>query len=161
MDIPKVNPKEERLARENYGLIVFMAKKFNPKNITELEEYISAGHIGLLKAIRHPNPKGWKLTTLVCNSVKWEILRYIKDSSKMLSHSDLWDTDIEIESNDELFESIPDTLTENESKMIRLRSEGYTFDTIGQLMGGYTKGWVSNHLKVAINKIKRSNSLDY
>ena len=39
------------LVEENMGLVISIVNRFNPKNLTEREDYIQAGRIGLWKAL--------------------------------------------------------------------------------------------------------------
>ena len=49
--------REQQLILENMGLVVSLARSFNPKNNQELEEYIQSGRIGLWKAIKKYDDK--------------------------------------------------------------------------------------------------------
>ena len=64
------------------GLVVSLARSFNPLNPIELDNYIQSGRIGLWKAIQKHDPKKGKLTTIAWNHIRWEIIRYIKKNKK-------------------------------------------------------------------------------
>jgi len=149
---------EEQLVQENTGFVIKIAKSFNPSNATELDEYIQSGRIGLLKAIRLYNPKlGYKLCSLAGKYIVWEILNYIKSQKKyannvQLIYSSSYNTP------EELWEFMPDSMTDSERKAFQLRHEGNTYAEIGQKCGGYSRGWANRLCKSAIDKVKKANA---
>ena len=62
--------REQQLILENMGLVVSLARSFNPKNNQELEEYIQSGRIGLWKAIKKYDPDRGALSTIAWNSFR-------------------------------------------------------------------------------------------
>lgn len=94
---PPLSPEEEQellsliakkpsvrsiLVERNLRLVVYIAKKFENTG-TGIEDLISIGTIGLIKAINTFNPeKNIKLATYASRCIENEILMYIRKSSK-------------------------------------------------------------------------------
>ena len=94
---PPLSPEEEQellsliakkpsvrsiLLERNHRLVVYIAKKFENTG-TGIEDLISIGTIGLIKAINTFNPeKNIKLATYASRCIENEILMYIRKSSK-------------------------------------------------------------------------------
>ncbi len=145
--------QEDKLVKQNIGLVVFLARSFNPKNHTDLDDYISSGLLGLLFAIRKYNAKlGNGLATLAWTCIRNEILRYIKTQKRIEYPSYLVD-DIAVPYKENLWEYIPDTLSELEEEVLMLRCKNYTFNEIGSQYK-YSKVWAYHIYQTAINKIR-------
>ncbi len=72
----------KRLIEHNLRLVVYIAKKFDNTGIG-VEDLISIGTIGLIKAINTFNPgKNIKLATYASRCIENEILMYLRRSSK-------------------------------------------------------------------------------
>ena len=158
----------EQLISDNMGLVVHIAKSFNPPNPTEYEEYVQLGTIGLWKAIKKYDKKlGSKLTSLAWNNIRWEILRYINKKNKhkkLIREPDfLYNYESMIQQRTvnlnppELPELLPDTLSDAEEKVIDMRNRGYTFKEIGLQIGGHNMWWSRRVFKSAIEKIQDAN----
>lgn len=83
MEVFKVNPKKARgeLIERNLRLVVYIAKKFENTGIN-VEDLISIGTIGLIKAINTFNPdKKIKLATYASRCIENEILMYLRKNS--------------------------------------------------------------------------------
>ena len=77
--------KEARdiIIEHNLRLVAHIAKKFTD-DIQELEEYISIGSIGLIKAIdSFKENKGYKISTYASRCIENEILMYIRSTKKL------------------------------------------------------------------------------
>lgn len=151
--------QEDRLVRENLGLVVSIAKRFNPANATELEEFIQVGSIGLFKAIREYDPSRAKLSTIAYKRISWSIMHYMKNQKRQ---SRIPTTELEEHvymHPEQLWELLPDNLTGIEKEVVILKREGETFDSIGKLMGGYTGSWANRIFTGAIKKIQRANNV--
>ena len=77
--------KEARdiLIEHNLRLVAHIAKKFTD-DAQELEEYISIGSIGLIKAIdSFKENKGYKISTYASRCIENEILMYIRSTKKL------------------------------------------------------------------------------
>jgi len=152
MDV-NTKQREERLVKENLGLVVHIAKSFNPPNHTELDEYIQSGRIGLLKAIRSYDELISKLSTYAWKYIGWEILNYIRQNKR--PHHDTPD-EIAEKHHDNLWEFLPDNLDSKELSILQLRCDGHTFNEIGQKYDT-TSYWASKVYKSALKKITRAN----
>ena len=155
MEVEHSSQHEERLVKENLGLVVHVAKSFHPPNHTELDEYIQSGRIGLLKAIRKHNELISTLSTYAWRYIGWEILNYIRQNKR---HN--YDTIDDIEdhyNNDHLWEFLPDNLNSQELSILQLRYDGCTFKEIGR-QNNTTSYWASKIYKSAIKKITRANN---
>ncbi len=87
----EVNPSEVRavLIERNLRLVVYIAKKFENTNIN-VEDLISIGTIGLIKAINTFNPqKNIKLATYASRCIENEILMYLRRTGKQKSEVSL------------------------------------------------------------------------
>ena len=140
------------------GLVVSLAKGFKPKNLTELDEYIQAGRIGLLTAIRKHDPERGALSTIAWNHIRWEIMSYLDTQyKKPIPTQPLYDQAAYI-TIDSIWELLPDTLNPIEERIIELRLQGFTFREIGNQLGGYTRGWANKLFKSSLEKIKLANA---
>ena len=73
---------KNKLIEHNLRLVVYIAKKFENTN-SELEDLISVGSIGLIKAIKTFNTcKNIKLATYASRCIENEILMYLRKISK-------------------------------------------------------------------------------
>ena len=143
---------ENELISKNIGLIIQLAKSFNPSNVTQLDEYIQLGRIGFLKALRNHDPKRGALSTIAWHYIRWEILGEIKKEKHM---SPLL-MELESKQYNELQELLPSTLTNIERSIIQLRIEGFNLREIGQLHNK-PRYWADKLYKSASRKIKRAN----
>ncbi len=134
------------LIERNLRLVVYIAKKFDNTGVG-VEDLISIGTIGLIKAINTFNPvKNIKLATYASRCIENEILMYLRRSSKTrvevsideplnvdwdgneLLLSDILGTDgdvigrdIEDEAEKELLKLAVDRLDDREKKIVELR----------------------------------------
>jgi len=147
----------DSIMENNMGLVVLVAKSFNPQNEEQLDEFVQLGRIGMWKAIKKYDPSRAKLSTLIWLYVRWEILRHLKKNNKKEIQMD---ENLYLEDNliiDSYFwEYLPEQLTYNEKSVINLRLQGHTFFEIGKELG-YSRGWANNTFKTAISKIKNGN----
>ena len=135
-----------KLVEQNLRLVVYIAKKFDNTGVG-VEDLISIGTIGLMKAINTFNPgKKIKLATYASRCIENEILMYLRRNNKTklevsideplnvdwdgneLLLSDILGTsedvifkDIEREVDNKMLRKALETLTEREQKIIRLR----------------------------------------
>ncbi len=153
---PTILQQEEQLVQENFGLVVFLAKSFNPKTHSELEDYIQEGCIGLLKAIRkYDTSYKTVLTTLAWPYVRWEILNYIIKEKK--HKGEIGHEGFTHDNENILFEILPNHLKPIEKRIIELRIKGHTFKEIGKILNGRTRGWANHLYHLAIKKISKAN----
>ena len=79
---PPLEPARSRLIEHNLRLVVYIAKKFDNTGVG-VEDLISIGTIGLIKAINTFNPdKKIKLATYASRCIENEILMYLRRNSK-------------------------------------------------------------------------------
>ncbi len=79
----------QKLIEHNLRLVVYIAKKFDNTGL-ELEDLISIGAIGLIKAIRTFKPdKNIKLATYASRCIENEILMQLRKTSKIKSEISL------------------------------------------------------------------------
>lgn len=146
-----------RVLEDNMGLVVLLAKSFNPRNEDEYEEFVHLGRIGLWKAHLKYDPARSRFSTMAYYYIRWEILRHL---SKKPSEAQL-DEAIVIEDTkfnlDNIWEYLPKNLSDKERKVIELRLvDNHTFVDIGKIMG-YSRGWANNTYKSALEKIEHAN----
>ena len=134
------------LIEHNLRLVVYIAKKFDNRGVG-VEDLISIGTIGLMKAINTFNPtKNIKLATYASRCIENEILMYLRRNNKTKLEvsideplNDDWDgnelllsdilgtsediiyKDIEKEVDRSLLRKALETLSEREQTIIRLR----------------------------------------
>lgn len=73
---------KDKLVEHNLRLVVFLAKKFENNNI-DMEDLVSVGTIGLIKAINSfKKDKQIKLATYASRCIENEILMYLRKMSK-------------------------------------------------------------------------------
>ena len=76
------NNARNELIEHNLRLVVYIAKKFDNSNL-ELDDLISVGAIGLIKAVQSFNvDKNIKLATYASRCIENEILMYIRKKNK-------------------------------------------------------------------------------
>jgi RNA polymerase sporulation-specific sigma factor len=79
------------LIRHNLRLVAHIVKKFN--NAAEVDDMISVGSIGLIKAINtYSHDKGTQLATYAAKCIENEILMYIRANKKHRTNLSLADT---------------------------------------------------------------------
>ena len=148
----------DSLIEQNMGLVVKVAKSFNPRTEDELDEYVQIGRIAAWEAIQKHDPSRAKLSTLIWHYCRWQILRHLKKNNK--SEMQL-DENMPLPDNlkpgSAIWEYIPETLTVKEMNVIKLRLQRYSFTDIGQELGGYSRGWANNTYKTALKKITDAN----
>jgi RNA polymerase sigma factor (sigma-70 family) len=147
---------EEQLIHDNMGLVISLAKRFNPANAQELDEYIQAGRIGLLLAIRKHDPEKGALSTIAWNYIRREIRNHIKFQTKF-KYQEIHDN-IVSERTDEFWEHLPDNLTSQEKEAIQLKKMGLTVAEIKDRLQLTTCNKTTKVLKNGIKKIQNANS---
>lgn len=76
---------KEKLIEHNLRLVVFLAKKYENTNV-DLEDLVSIGSIGLIKAINtFSSNKNIKLATYASRCIDNEILMYLRKNKKIKS----------------------------------------------------------------------------
>ena len=85
LDNPDSNVKKE-LIEHNLRLVVYIARKFENPGTGNIEDLISIGTIGLIKAVNTFNPeKNIKLATYAARCIENEILMFLRKNSHVRS----------------------------------------------------------------------------
>jgi RNA polymerase sigma factor (sigma-70 family) len=148
------------LLEENMGLVISIVNRFNPKNMTERDDFIQAGRIGLWKAIdKFCVTRGTKFSPYAWNPIRWEIMKEIRSSAKHkhlalnLDNEDGIGTYLSEES---FWEMVPSSLTVEEKEVIRFRLEGYNFKEISAELD-CNRASVKKLFDIAVKKIRDKN----
>ena len=182
----KTNPAKARneLIERNLRLVVYISKKFENTGIN-IEDLISIGTIGLIKAINTFNPeKNIKLATYASRCIENEILMYLRknngrkteisideplnvdwDGNELLL-SDILGTDndiiyhnLETEIDKELLEIAMQTLTQRERDIMELRFGIRRRDAKTQKevadLLGISQSYISRLEKKIISRLKK------
>lgn len=151
---------ENQLVTNNLGLVIRIAKAFNPRDYNEMQEYIQEGSIALLKAIRKYDPsRGYQLSTLAWKYITKAILRYKTKQKKHHSVQELFYAEKSYVEETDVWQYYPISLEPRELQILHMRDKGYTFQDIGKELG-YTRGWINRIYKTTINKIRCANDLE-
>jgi RNA polymerase sigma factor (sigma-70 family) len=148
--------RETKLIEENMGLVISIAKQFKPSCRAEMDEYVQAGSLGLLKAIRKLDLSKASLSTWAYKHIRWEIIRHIDSFPKNIKTVPLNESVGYSTTVDVLAECIPDYLTEEEQEVLMLRRAGYVMKDICDIVGknAYIVGKL---FKTAVDKIRLAN----
>jgi|TARA_R100000908_G_C3645345_1_gene79618 RNA polymerase sigma factor (sigma-70 family) len=146
---------EAEIVDEYSPLVVSQALKFRPNKLTGFDDYMQAGYIGLLRAIRKfDSTRNTKFSTFSIICIRRQILKeYNKLRMQPSSFEDKEDENIK----EPFWEFEPDYLSDIERRVLSLRLQGYTYEQIGSQMG-FTKSWASELLSNAIRKIREANA---
>ncbi|OFI05438.1 RNA polymerase sigma-35 factor precursor [Clostridium acetireducens DSM 10703] len=175
------------LIERNIRLVVYIARKFENTGIN-IEDLVSVGTIGLIKAVNTFNPeKKIKLATYASRCIENEILMYLRRNSKVKAEisfyeplnvdwdgnelllSDILGTDadevyniIEDEVDKQLLFVAMEKLSERERKIIKLRFglNGSTEKTQKEVadMLGISQSYISRLEKRIIKRLKKEIS---
>lgn len=145
------------LIETHMGLVVSVVNSFKPQNITEREDYIQAGRIGLWKALKkYDETKGAVLSTYAWNPIRWEIIKEIKSLKKCRYSTLSQANDPAYTEKESLWESIPSFLNQEEIGLIELRKMGYKLAEMADIAGKKTS-YVKRVFYNAIRKIREAN----
>lgn len=174
----------ETLIERNLRLVVYIARKFENTGVC-VEDLISVGTIGLIKAVNTFNPeKKIKLATYASRCIENEILMYLRRNSKIKAEISFyeplnidWDgnelllSDILGTENDTVFNCIEDevdkqlllialkNLNEREKEIVKLRFglNGTNEKTQKEVadMLGISQSYISRLEKKIINRLKK------
>ena len=122
---------EERLVQENYGLVVSQALSFLDNN-SKIDDYIQAGLIGLLKAIRKYDSNKAKFSTFTSVCIRNEILNLKRKEKSNRKVKVFYNSDL-VESANKHFikkesfaEFEPEYLTEEQKFILRMKLANHT-----------------------------------
>ena len=172
------------LIERNLRLVVYIARKFENTGVG-VEDLISVGTIGLIKAVNTFNPeKKIKLATYASRCIENEILMYLRRNTKVKAEVSFyeplnidWDgnelllSDILVTENDTVYNLIEDevdkqllflalkNLNEREKEIVKLRFglSGNTEKTQKEVadMLGISQSYISRLEKKIINRLKK------
>ena len=152
--------KINALARENYKLVPYFAKKYMKKyklNYDEREEMIQEGYIGFMYACRkYDEDRGLKFSTYG----RFWIIKYMKDYiDKTYKYNQMIDIDnIQIHSYDHITDLCFDLLTEKEKDIIFKRYfQNMKIIEISYYYG-VSRNTITNWMQIAIEKLRKKNS---
>lgn len=173
-----------KLIEHNLRLVVYIAKRFDNTGI-DMDDLVSIGTIGLIKAVGSYNPaKNIKLATFASRCIENEILMHLRKTSKTRSDVSLdeplnvdWegntlllcdvigtDTDTvynDVEASDEkhILRNFFDKLPERERQILELRFGLYGKDEMTQKeiadMMGISQSYISRLEKKIVDNLKR------
>lgn len=173
-----------KLIEHNLRLVVYIAKRFDNTGI-DMDDLVSIGTIGLIKAVGSYNPaKNIKLATFASRCIENEILMHLRKTSKTRSEVSLdeplnvdWegntlllcdvigtDTDTvynDVEASDEkhILRNFFDKLPERERQILELRFGLYGKDEMTQKeiadMMGISQSYISRLEKKIVDNLKR------
>ena len=143
---------ETQLVNKHYGLVVSQALRLSSQK-NDLEDYIQVGFIGLIKAIRNYDPEKSQFSTFATVCIKNEIFRYMRKNKKQpindFLKKDNWYT-----RKEELWELIPDCLTEKEKLVLKMKSENYTYKEIAEKLS-CPKGQIKHIVRKIIETTRK------
>lgn len=151
-----ISHSEENEYIEKFGpLVIYIAARFHPSGINDIDDFIQTGYIGLLKAIRSYNSEKSKFSTYAYACIVRELIREIKTKNQQTNNELFVDVEAELDESS-IWELIPDSITKEEAKVLSMRLQGYTFREIGE-KHRFSKQWAECVLKKAIEKIQECN----
>ncbi len=143
--MPNINhAKEEALISENKGLVLFLCESFRQNGVLD-EDYIQAGTIGLLRAIRkYDETRGTKLSTFAYQAILRElyIVKKQKKPLPLIAKADYIEPD-------SLFEWLP-IMSSLEKQIIEYKYASYTNKEIAILTNLEDK-----QIKALLQKIRQ------
>ena len=173
-----------KLIEHNLRLVVYIAKKFDNTGV-DMDDLVSIGTIGLIKAVGSYNPdKNIKLATFASRCIENEILMHLRKTSKTRSEisldeplnvdwegntlllSDILGTDADcvyndVESSDEcrIFRNTFEKLPPRERQILSLRFGLYGKDEMTQKeiadMMGISQSYISRLEKKIVENLKK------
>ncbi len=183
------NEARLKLIEHNLRLVVYISKRFDNTGI-DMDDLVSIGTIGLIKAVSSYNPdKNIKLATFASRCIENEILMYLRKTTKtraevsfdeplnvdfegnMLLLSDVLGTDPECVYNDvegsaekELLKETFDKLPPRERQILELRFGLYGKDEMTQKeiadMMGISQSYISRLEKKIVSNLKKNMQKD-
>ena len=148
---------EEKLIHKNYGLVVSQALYF--LNDNNFEDYIQAGLIGLLKAIRTYDKDKAKFSTFASVCIKNAISTLNKKAKKLGNSSfrGVLEQDKIYDNKENIEHYLPDFLSEEHKFIIKLKTQGYTNAEIGSFIS-CTKNDIKCKIQLIIKLLQEYNT---
>lgn len=153
----ELSENERRLVEDNLGLVAAQAHTFKNKGYNELDDLISIGSIGIIKAARSFKPElGFKFSTYATICIRREIIRELQLSCQKHKLDELT---IDIGKDEDLgfWDMVPDSIDEVGRKILNMRLiYGFTFREIGEKLG-FTRAWACAKYNSIIKTIREAN----
>mgnify|MGYP003627478371 FL=1 len=148
--------REEELVRKHYGLAVSQALYF--LNDPNFEDYIQAGLIGLLKAVRNHDENKSKFSTFATVCVRNEIQSLDKKAKKYKSRNyrNVTEQDRHYNTEETLSDCLPEFLEEEYKFIISLKIQNYTNAEISDFIS-CSKKEVKEKIELIIILLKEYN----
>ena len=153
----------DELIKENMPLVISIVNSFGPKNHTEREDMIDAGRIGLWKAIQKYKKENGNLSTYAWRPIRWSIIMEIKQYKKQKATSlppeelEGLMTNKKEEETDKVWELYTSDMTDQDKFLIELRTHGYKFHEICEIMEEKPSQIRSRFYKL-IKKLREANA---
>ena len=148
---------EDALIREHYGLVVSKALCFLDNS--NFEDYIQAGLIGLLKAIRTYIEEKSKFSTYASICIRNEMSKLKKKLNRpsLTNKMEEFETQFPYNSKEAILDYLPESFPEEYKFIINLRLQGYTNKEISEHTLN-TKNEVSEKIGLIIQILRDANS---
>ena len=148
----------DKQMKENWGLLVTVAKTFKPRSQQQLDAFIHEGSIGLWKAIQKHDPKRGKLSTVAWHYIRWAIIAYIDKFKKYhtVGHPTPACLEKTYKEQGGVWELLSDDLTDEEREIVCLYSIGHTYKELGDKFK-VSPSTIKNRYKSAITKLRNAN----
>lgn len=124
----------EKLFIHNFGLVVSQAVSFKPSSREEMDEFVQAGSVGMLKALKRYDPKRGRLSTYCIFCIRKAIELYIRKQRKYEEICQL-ESDIAYNYSERLEDYLPDTIGDIEKRLLNMSMEGYSYKQIAKKTG--------------------------
>tara|TARA_R110002020_G_scaffold40201_1_gene119051 strand:- start:2205 stop:2678 length:474 start_codon:yes stop_codon:yes gene_type:complete len=144
---------EQQQVMDNYGLVVSQALAFCSSRSSDLEDYIQSGLIGLLKAIRKHDPKRSKLSTYATTCIRNEIIKYINKNKKH-NVKKVTLEDIEVPEKSIDWDTLTDSLSEEEKSILKLRLGNNSYREISDNME-LSRNYIKSSMKTILIKLRK------
>jgi len=148
---------EDSLIREHYGLVISQALCFF--NDSNFEDYIQAGLIGLLRAIRTHNKEKAIFSTYASVCIKNSISKLRKKLGRINLTNKMEEFNLELpyNSKDAILEYLPESFPEEYKFIVKMRIQGYTNKEISEYTSN-TKKEISEKVRRIIQILRDANS---
>jgi RNA polymerase sigma factor (sigma-70 family) len=153
---------EEKLVQDHYGLVITQALSF--LGDSHFDDYVQNGLIGLLKAVRNHDPKKSKFSTFATVCIRNEIINLKRKLTKKSARHVVFNSafvDEIVKTNgynkeSNIKEFLPDSLSEEEKFIIKLKLQNYTNKEISDFIS-CSRDVLLNKIRNIISIIKEHN----
>jgi RNA polymerase sporulation-specific sigma factor len=146
---------ENSLVIRHTPLVVSQALLFHPNTVSDFDDLVQAGNMGLLFAIRQFDAdQNVQFATFATTCIRHEILRECKKFNQKQHSNELMDCPDDPEND--LWEFQPDSLGDDDRKVLLMRASGHTCEEIGYKFKK-TRSWASLKLQEIFKHIREVN----